>query len=399
MAGKVRPFPLTIALEASLAMRRRNLLKLAAAGAVGTYVATLPAGPAAAATATAGVATRTGYWCAGDSLTEGLQSSTLDSWRGYLMDKLSAAAPGGWYFTGSRQTGTRNLLHDGWGGRMISQVASFIPASFGSVPGNGQPAHVVIWNAGTNDSRPPGGQPDRSAQQMLDDTSAALDRIHLAGPHVKVLLQQISLTPRNTAAEQQAEQDFDNGLPALVASRPWVRLVDLRGAEIGPDAVHYDDAGYADVAGRIYAALSTAGWLPGSTVDHRVSLLAHANWRYVTADAGGTKPLIANRTAVGTWERFEVVDLGDGTGDVALWSDYNGRYVAADSFGNAPLIANRTAVGAWERFGLTSNPDGSISLQARVNGLYVTAEAGGTKPLIANRTAVGDWEKFTLTAP
>jgi hypothetical protein len=28
------------------------------------------------------------------------------------------------------------------------------------------------------------------------------------------------------------------------------------------------------------------------------------NGKYVSADAAGTKPLIANRTAVGLWEKF-----------------------------------------------------------------------------------------------
>ncbi|MFY1670319.1 hypothetical protein ACN27G_10200 [Plantactinospora sp. WMMB334] len=123
-------------------------------------------------------------------------------------------------------------------------------------------------------------------------------------------------------------------------------------------------------------------------------LRAHANGRYVTADPAGTAPLIANRTALGTAEQFEVVELGGGI--VALRARANGRYVAAESAGAAPLIANRDAVGGWERFQLVRNGDGSVSLRATVNDRYVTAENAGAAPLIANRTAIGPWERFDL---
>jgi flagella basal body P-ring formation protein FlgA len=60
------------------------------------------------------------------------------------------------------------------------------------------------------------------------------------------------------------------------------------------------------------------------------------------------------------------------------------------------LIANRTAIGAWEEFDLINNADGSISLRALANGRYVTAENAGAAALIANRTAIGPWEEFDL---
>ena len=128
-----------------------------------------------------------------------------------------------------------------------------------------------------------------------------------------------------------------------------------------------------------------------------VSLRAHANGRYVTAENAGAKPLIANRTAIGAWEQFDQINLGGGY--IALRAHANGRYVTADSAGAKPLIANRTAIGAWEKFKLVINPDGSISLLAGANGRYVTAENAGAKPLIANRTAIGPWEKFDQVVP
>ncbi|WP_433212704.1 PKD domain-containing protein [Dactylosporangium sp. CS-047395] len=123
-----------------------------------------------------------------------------------------------------------------------------------------------------------------------------------------------------------------------------------------------------------------------------VTLRAHANARFVTADNGGNSPLIANRTATGQWETFDLVDAGDGW--VALYSHANGRFVTAENGGNAALIANRTAIGAWEKFKVIKNADGSTSLQANANGKYVTADNGGNSALIANRTAIGAWEEF-----
>ncbi|WP_433211885.1 PKD domain-containing protein [Dactylosporangium sp. CS-047395] len=113
---------------------------------------------------------------------------------------------------------------------------------------------------------------------------------------------------------------------------------------------------------------------------------------YVSADGAGTKPLIANRTAVGSWETFDLIDAGNS--QVAFFSHANYRFVTADSGGNAPLIANRTTVGAWEKFTLI-NLGWRSALLANANGKYVTAENGGNAPLIANRTTVGDWEGFT----
>ncbi|GIH17509.1 fascin domain-containing protein [Rugosimonospora africana] len=127
-----------------------------------------------------------------------------------------------------------------------------------------------------------------------------------------------------------------------------------------------------------------------------ISLRAHANNNYVTADNAGASPLIANRTAIGPWEQFDVLDAGNG--NIALRAHANSDIVTADNAGASPLIANRTAIGGWETFQLIHNTDGSVSLKALVNNDYVTAENAGAQPLIANRTAIGPWEEFDLVA-
>ncbi|WP_127354802.1 lectin [Actinacidiphila soli] len=125
-----------------------------------------------------------------------------------------------------------------------------------------------------------------------------------------------------------------------------------------------------------------------------ISLKALANNQYVSADNTGTSPLIANRTSVGAWEQFTLVDAG--SGNVALLAHANNQYVCADNTGTSPLIANRTSVGTWESFQLIKNSNGTVSFKALANNQYVCADNTGTSPLIANRTSIGTWEQFTV---
>jgi hypothetical protein len=127
---------------------------------------------------------------------------------------------------------------------------------------------------------------------------------------------------------------------------------------------------------------------PAATV---ISLRARANGMYVCADNAGAAPLIANRTAIGAWETFDVLDAGGG--NIALRSHANSQIVCADNAGASALIANRTAVGGWETFQLIHNADGTVSLRSLANNNYVTA---GAAPLIAGSTTIGTAQKFDL---
>ncbi|MBG0857088.1 lectin [Streptomyces spinoverrucosus] len=136
------------------------------------------------------------------------------------------------------------------------------------------------------------------------------------------------------------------------------------------------------------------GTSAGTPAAATITLKARANGKFVTAESGGTKSLIANRDSAGAWERCDQIDLGGGT--IALRSRANGRVVTADNAGAAALIANRTAIGPWETFQLVRNSNGTVSLLAAANGKYVTADNGGADPLIAGRTSIGTWEQFDL---
>jgi lysophospholipase L1-like esterase len=154
------------------------------------------------------------------------------------------------------------------------------------------------------------------------------------------------------------------------------------------DHLHPNDAGYRAIANAVNLGLITSTSLPV------ISLRAHADSDYVTAENAGGSALIANRTAIGGWEQFD--EINEGNGMIALRSHANGLIVTAEAAGADPLMANRTAVGGWETFQLIDDPDGSVSLKAQADGDYVTAENAGAQPLIANRTAIGAWEEFDL---
>jgi GH25 family lysozyme M1 (1,4-beta-N-acetylmuramidase) len=134
----------------------------------------------------------------------------------------------------------------------------------------------------------------------------------------------------------------------------------------------YDDEGIfpggQDAFNGDYAALQRlAGGIPLS-----IGLRAAVNNSYVVAESAGSSPLIANRTSIGAWERFYVVDVGNGY--VALRSNVNGRFVTAENGGGSALVANRAVVGDWEKFQIVNNDDGTLSLRANANGRYVTAD-------------------------
>jgi hypothetical protein len=84
----------------------------------------------------------------------------------------------------------------------------------------------------------------------------------------------------------------------------------------------------------------------------------------------------------------------------------NGNYVSAESGGGREVVANRTAIGPWESFGIV-DLTGSVlrsgdKIQLRVsNGQFVCAEngGGGAGAVNANRSSPADWETFTIVAP
>ncbi len=123
----------------------------------------------------------------------------------------------------------------------------------------------------------------------------------------------------------------------------------------------------------------------------RVALQA-SNGQYVAAEFSGGGVLNANRNAIGTWETFGMVDLGNN--QVALQAE-NGMFVSAVGGGGTEVNAGMPIQFFNEIFTRVDLPGGKVAFKT-LNGHYLCAEYGGGTKLVANRTAVGAWESFTL---
>ena len=137
---------------------------------------------------------------------------------------------------------------------------------------------------------------------------------------------------------------------------------------------------------------------------------------YVVAEGGGGDAVNANRTAIGSWETFTLLDLNGGSlesGDLVTIRSTGGYYMVAEGGGDDVVNCNRTEPFSWETFriqkvsgggitaGGTIGSGDAISLQAANGwsgggGNYVVAEDGGGSVVNANRPAVASWETFTI---
>jgi hypothetical protein len=132
---------------------------------------------------------------------------------------------------------------------------------------------------------------------------------------------------------------------------------------------------------------------------------------FVVAEGGGGSVVNADRSAIGSWETFTLIDLNGGSlesGDLVNIQSVGGYFVVAEGGGGDVVNANRTGAFAWETFRIEKvggccgiNSGDTISLQAYNGwngggGNYVVAEGGGGSVVNANRAAVGAWETFTI---
>jgi len=128
-----------------------------------------------------------------------------------------------------------------------------------------------------------------------------------------------------------------------------------------------------------------------------------AHNKYLVAESNGGGDVNANRSAIGSWETFNMALLSAGTcithGSQVAVLTQAGYYLRATSGGD--LDAKASAIGSWEVFTLVNHSNNSgclannqlVSLQSAHNK-YVVAESNGDAN--ANRGAIGSWEKFTV---
>jgi len=119
-----------------------------------------------------------------------------------------------------------------------------------------------------------------------------------------------------------------------------------------------------------------------------ISLTGNNNL-YVSSE-NGRKPMNCNRSRVGAWEKFEVVDAGDGK--IGLRGN-NGLYVSSEN-GNNPINCNRSRLDIWEKFDWEFH-NGKIALKGN-NGLYVSSK-NGRGPMDCIAISPSEEELFNIT--
>lgn len=87
--------------------------------------------------------------------------------------------------------------------------------------------------------------------------------------------------------------------------------------------------------------------------DNMIALKAHTG-KWVVAEEDHNQNLYANRDGVGAWEKFTVTYHGDNV--ISLKANTNGLYVQEDQNDDNRLRAGASAIGSWERFEVVSDP-------------------------------------------
>lgn len=122
---------------------------------------------------------------------------------------------------------------------------------------------------------------------------------------------------------------------------------------------------------------------------------------YLTAVGGGgrtTDVLHTDATRVGTWERFTLIDIGDGSSQYGIRT-YSGHYLSAQGGGGRitdVIHSNRTQILDWEKFKLISLGNNWYAIQT-ISGNYLTAvDSGGriTDVIHSDAIRIGTWEMF-----
>ncbi|WP_406465970.1 ricin-type beta-trefoil lectin domain protein [Streptomyces sp. NBC_00111] len=194
----------------------------------------------------------------GDSITDGIGSSTGNGYRGPLWSELNA---GGYAldFVGSSRAGSMqdpdNEGHSGW---RIDQISSIADASLSRYRPN-----VVTLMIGTNDL----GQ-NYQVPTAADRLSALIDQVTTTAPDATVLVASLTVSTNSTIEANRGA--FNQRIPGMVqtkqAAGKHVRHVDMGGLTTGDlaDGLHPNDAGYRKMSAAFrdgIAAAEAAGWI------------------------------------------------------------------------------------------------------------------------------------------
>lgn len=127
---------------------------------------------------------------------------------------------------------------------------------------------------------------------------------------------------------------------------------------------------------------------------------------YLTAENGGGASVNTDRTELGPWETFTIVQTAPG---VFAFRTEDGHYLS-DMMGDRRSRQNRGGLSATKKeidsaaqFKLmVVNPEGPVVALMTSGGRYVTAEGSGgmkarsLRAMSSDRVDIGEWEQFTL---
>jgi len=124
----------------------------------------------------------------------------------------------------------------------------------------------------------------------------------------------------------------------------------------------------------------------------RVAIRAKSG-AYLSAEGGGGGALMANQSALGLWETFEMIDLG--SSQVGIKS-VNGQYLSASGAGGRGVMIDKDKLKSWETFTLVPrDPDTGLFAFMTINGAnYLSANSGGG--VTASADQIGDLEEFKI---
>jgi hypothetical protein len=146
-------------------------------------------------------------------------------------------------------------------------------------------------------------------------------------------------------------------------------------------------------------------WGNGLTVNLQAS-----NGQYLCAENGGGSTIVANRDQAFAWEEITLWATAGGTiqsgEEIVLGTRDYRKFLCADQAHQDPgrIVADRSAVGPWERFKLVKVSPGDsyirsgdqVALVSSENKYWCANEGGGAA-VVANRDYIGSWETFTIT--
>ncbi len=114
------------------------------------------------------------------------------------------------------------------------------------------------------------------------------------------------------------------------------------------------------------------------------------NNRYISSE-NGKKSITINRTSVGSWERFKLVDLGNGK---VAFKGNNNKYLSSEN-GTKPMNCNRSRIGSLEQF--TLERSGNKYKIKGNNNRYVSSNNGDSRGVTCDRINVFAWELFEIS--